>query len=99
MALVAKSTVTSAVMSAAETVLPATKGDFCQTSIEIGVEVFHAKLATLDQRRYLIIVVGPSNRTAFEAFCRVANPFHDGGKALKLGAPFPHGDERLVFRR
>src|SRR6195256_6499553 len=30
---------------------------------------------------------------------RVANRIHDGGKSLKLGAAFPHGNQRLVFRR
>ena len=75
------------------------KGDFCQTGIEIGAEMFHPKPAALGQRGNLIIIVGSSNRAAFEAFRGVANSFHDGRKALEFGAPFPHGNQRLVFRR
>ena len=74
-------------------------GGFRQTGIDVGVEVFHPKPAALGQRRNLIIIVGSSNRAAFEAFRGVANSFHDGRKALEFGAPFPHGNQRLVFRR
>jgi hypothetical protein len=74
-------------------------GQRSQTGVEIGVEVFHPKPAALDQRRNLVIVVGSSNRAAFQSFRSVANPLHDRGKTLELDAPFPHGDQRLIFWR
>jgi hypothetical protein len=96
-AAVAKSTVTKAVISAAENSAPAIKG-ICSRRASKSVKVGNATFASFEQLGDLRIVMRAGERAAFESCYRIADAFHGRGKTIKFDPAFPHRDKSLASR-
>src|ERR1700731_2265418 len=68
-----------------------------EPGIQIGIEIPDALLASLDQRRDLLIVVRSGNGPVPEGGNGIANRLHRGSKSFQLGAAFPHRNLRLIL--
>src|SRR5271154_2095916 len=61
-----------------------------EPGFEIIIKIRYAKLAALNQRRNLLILMRSGNRPSLQTGDRVANRLHYGSKAFLFGAAVPH---------